>query len=135
MDTLAAPKVRQEFFNLFKNKNHTFTFVPLLRFGKVEICVQFSKGVSGIHYDCIGGRNAAHLVNKDNPEVLEIWNNVFIQFNRKTDGSLKSPAKHVGTGMGFEQLVSVTQDTRANYDTNVFLPIFERNQHVTGVRP
>jgi len=91
-----------------------------------------------IHVDCrpeeerreIDGKE---LVNTDNPQVIEIWNNVFIQFNRLKDGSLESlPAKHVDTGMGFERLVRVLQNKTSNYDTDVFTGLIEATEKVTA---
>ncbi|HEY5326006.1 MAG TPA: alanine--tRNA ligase, partial [Mucilaginibacter sp.] len=94
---------------------------------------------SEIHYDSReeGERlkvNGASLVNADDPNVIEIWNNVFIQFNRLKDGSLQPlPAKHVDTGMGFERLVRVLQGKTSNYDTDVFQPLIQFIAEKSGI--
>ncbi|MDQ2720338.1 MAG: alanine--tRNA ligase [Bacteroidota bacterium] len=91
-----------------------------------------------IHVDCrseeekklIPGKS---LVNNDDPQVIEIWNNVFIQYNRKKDGSLELlPAKHVDTGMGFERLVRVLQNKKSNYDTDIFTGTIVEIEKISG---
>lgn len=92
---------------------------------------------SEIHVDCrpeeerkqVDGKT---LVNADHPQVIEIWNNVFMQFNRQKDGSLQNlPAKHVDTGMGFERLVRVLQKKTSNYDTDVFTGTIAETEKIT----
>lgn len=73
------------------------------------------------------------LVNKDHPQVVELWNLVFMQFNRKANGSLENlPALHVDTGMGFERLCMVMQKTQSNYDTDVFRPLMQEVETITN---
>ena len=75
----------------------------------------------------------ADLVNKDHHQVIEVWNLVFIEFNRKADGSLESlPQKHVDTGMGFERLCMVLQGKTSNYDTDVFTPLIKEIETLTA---
>jgi len=81
---------------------------------------------SEIHYDHTPDKSGAHLVNAGVPEVIEIWNLVFIQYNRNPDGSLEElPMKHVDTGMGFERICAVLQGKHSNYDSDVFTPYFD----------
>ncbi len=90
-----------------------------------------------IHVDCrtdaerksVSGKS---LVNNDHPQVIEIWNNVFIQYNRKKDGKLEPlPAKHVDTGMGLERLVRVIQEKQSNYDTDIFTSTIAATEKIT----
>lgn len=93
---------------------------------------------SEIHVDLRSDEERAllpgrELVNKDHPRVIEIWNNVFIQFNRKADGQLEQlPAKHVDTGMGFERLCMVLQGKTATYDTDIFTPLIRVIEQTSG---
>ncbi len=95
---------------------------------------------SEIHYDGRSAEdrqqiNGADLVNRDNPQVIEIWNNVFMEFERKADGSLvKLPRQHVDTGMGFERLVRVLQGKQSNYDSDVFMPLIKRIEELSALK-
>uniref|UniRef100_A0A8C7XT24 alanine--tRNA ligase n=1 Tax=Oryzias sinensis TaxID=183150 RepID=A0A8C7XT24_9TELE len=89
-----------------------------------------------IHFDHMGGRDAAFLVNAGSPDVVEIWNLVFIQYNREPDRSLRLlPRFSVDTGMGLERLVSVLQGKRSNYDTDLFTPLMDAIHQRSGVGP
>jgi alanyl-tRNA synthetase len=91
-----------------------------------------------IHVDCRPDaerkkKDGKELVNNDHPQVIEIWNNVFIQFNRLKDGSLETlPAKHVDTGLGLERLVRVLQGKTSNYDTDIFIGTIAATKKIVG---
>lgn len=94
---------------------------------------------SEIHMDCRTDAERAQidgatLVNKDHPQVIEIWNNVFMQYSRMKDGSLQPlPQRHVDTGMGFERLVRVIQGKQSNYDTDIFQPLIQYIAKASGI--
>jgi len=95
---------------------------------------------SEIHYDSRPEQErrsvpAAQLVNRDHPDVIEIWNLVFIQFDRQQDGLTPLPARHVDTGMGLERITRVLQGKRSNYDTDLFAPLFARIEEVCRCGP
>jgi alanyl-tRNA synthetase len=86
-----------------------------------------------IHYDRTPDLSGGPLVNAGVPEVIEVWNNVFIQYNRRQDGTLEDlPARHVDTGMGFERITAVMQGKDSNYDTDVFQPIIAVTSALSG---
>ena len=133
----AATIARQEWDKLIDDKTHI-----LLGNKKDNFWEMGDTGPCGpcseIHFDMRPDEERAitpghALVNKDHPQVIEIWNNVFIQYNRKKDGSLESlPSRHVDTGMGFERLVRVIQGKTSNYDTDVFTPTIAATEKITG---
>ena len=91
---------------------------------------------SEIHIDLTPDKSGGHLVNQGDPRVIEIWNLVFIQYNRGSDGKLNLlPAKHVDTGMGFERVTAVLQGKTSNYDSDVFAPLFDAIQKRSGAAP
>ncbi len=89
---------------------------------------------SEIHFDRTANKNGAPLINTGNPDVIEIWNLVFIQYNRNEDGSLTElPAKHVDTGMGLERITAILQGKTSNYDTDLFQPLINKLETLSGM--
>ena len=89
---------------------------------------------SEIHFDLTENGCTPEMVNAGTPQVIEIWNNVFMQYNRKSDGTLDDlPAKCVDTGMGFERVVAVIQGKKSNYDTDVFMPLINAVSRMAGI--
>ena len=133
----------QESVELWKEKT-TIGHDHILMFGKKDNFWEMGETgpcgpCSEIHIDLRSDEErkqqpGAELVNKDDPRVMEIWNLVFIQFNRKADGSLeKLPAQHVDTGMGFERVCAVLQGKTSNYDTDLFQPVIQTLSKLSGI--
>ncbi|MCX7908708.1 MAG: alanine--tRNA ligase [Ignavibacteria bacterium] len=88
---------------------------------------------SEIHFDRTPDKSGASLVNAGNPDVIELWNLVFIQYNRNEDGTLTElPAKHVDTGMGLERAAAILQNKTSNYDTDLFSPLINKLEELSG---
>ncbi|MGH7496229.1 MAG: alanine--tRNA ligase [bacterium] len=110
----------------------------VLRFGEKENFWEMGETgpcgpCSEIHIDLTPDGSGAKLVNAGDPRVMEIWNLVFIQYNREPDKSLKElPAKHVDTGMGFERVLAVMNRVNSNYDTDLFTPMIHKVSELTG---
>ncbi len=110
----------------------------VLRFGKKDNFWEMGETgpcgpCSEIHIDLSEKGDCGHLVNAGDPRVMEIWNLVFIQYNRDDKGTLTPlPSKHVDTGMGFERICSVLQQKKSNYDTDIFLPILDKIASISG---
>ena len=123
-------KTDEESFNYWKTETDIDTS-HILRFGKKENFWDMGQTgpcgpCSEIHIDLTKNGCNKSLINANNPNVLELWNLVFMQYNRKEDGSLEElPSRHVDTGMGLERISRVLQNVGSNYDTDLFKPIIE----------
>ncbi len=122
-------------------KNHTgIDPEHIIRFGEKDNFWEMGESgpcgpCSEIHIDLTEDGSGGALVNVGDYRVIELWNLVFIQYNRQSDGRLEPlPQKHVDTGMGFERVAAVMQAKSSNYDSDVFQPLFERISEITGVR-
>jgi len=127
----------EEAFDLWK-KTTDIGQSHILRFGKKDNFWEMGETgpcgpCSEIHIDLTTDQSGAKLVNAGDPRVMEIWNLVFIQYDRGLDGNLTPlPSKHVDTGMGFERICAVLQGKKSNYDTDVFLPVIRRIGEISG---